>query len=153
MNSTQKLYNRATKLPFGKVVFSKLLAFRAPYFSSIKPLVAELKLGYCRVEMKDRRAVRNHIGSINAGAMCTLSELTGGLAVESSIPSNLRWIPKEMTVQYSKKATGKLSGICAFDPEVLKPGNVSVPFEIQDQSGDVVLKTTILFYISERPGT
>jgi hypothetical protein len=38
--------------------------------------------------------------------MFTLSELTGGLAVEASIPSNLRWLPKEMTVNYTKKAAG-----------------------------------------------
>jgi acyl-coenzyme A thioesterase PaaI-like protein len=150
VSSTLKLYNRVSKLPMGNFLFSKALAFRAPYFSSIKPLITELRSGFCRVEMNDRRSVRNHIGSINAGAMCTLSELTGGLAVESSIAPILRWIPKEMTVRYSKKATGKLTGICAFDPAVLKPGNITIPFEIQDETGDAVLKTDILFYISER---
>ena len=150
MSSTLRLYNKISKFPMGNLIFSKALAYRAPYFSSIKALVTELRPGYCRVEMKDRRAVRNHIGSINAGAMCTLSELTGGLAVESSIPSNLRWIPKEMTVQYTKKATGKLTGICSFDPQTLKAGSVNIPFEIQDETGNPVLKTDILFYISER---
>jgi len=139
-----------SKLPFGQYIFSKVLAFRAPYFSSIKPLIKELRPGYCRVEINDRRAIRNHIGSINAGAMCTLSELTGGLAVESSISSSLRWIPKEMAVKYTKKATGKLTGICSFNLDILQAGNISIPFVIQDESGEVVLKTEILFYISER---
>ncbi|MFT6267067.1 MAG: hypothetical protein ACJAWS_003233 [Oleiphilaceae bacterium] len=148
--STLSLYKQLSKLPFGQYIFSKALAFRAPYFSSIKPLIKELRPGYCRVEINDRRAIRNHIGSINAGAMCTLSELTGGLALESSIPSTLRWIPKEMTVKYTKKATGKLTGICSFDLGILKQGDVSIPHEIQDESGAIVLKTEILFYISER---
>ena len=130
--------------------FSKALAFRAPYFSSIKPLITELRPGHCRVEMKDRRSIRNHIGSINAGAMCTLSELTGGLALESAIPNHLRWIPKEMTVKYSKKATGKLTGICVFDIASLIPGNIKIPFEIRDELAEVVLKTEIVFYISQR---
>ncbi len=112
-----------------------------------------LCIAFCSVEMKDRRAVRNQIGSINAGSMCTLSELVGGLAVESSISSKLRWIPKEMTVQYTKKAKGKLTGTCSFDPKVLKLGNIKIPFEIQDESGDTVLKVNILFYISERKPT
>ena len=150
MMSTLSLYNNLTKLPFGKHLFSKALAFRTPYFSSLKPLITELRPGYCRVEINDRRAIRNHIGSINAGAMCTLSELTGGLAVESSIPSTLRWIPKEMTVKYTKKATGKLTGVCSFNLDILKAGNISIPFEAQDGSGEVVLKTEINFYISER---
>ena len=112
-----------------------------------------LCIAFCSVEMKDRRAVRNQIGSINAGAMCTLSELVGGLAVDSSISSKFRWIPKEMTVQYTKKAKGKLTGTCSFDPKVLKLGNIKIPFEIQDESGDTVLKVNILFYISERKPT
>jgi len=148
--NTLSIYKRLTKFPMGNQIFSKALAFQAPYFSSIRPLITDLRHGYCRVEIKDRRAIRNHIGSINAGAMCTLSELTGGLAVEAAIPDNLRWIPMEMTVKYTKKATGKLIGICEFDLDVLKPGNIKIPFEIQNTSGEVVLKTDILFYISER---
>ncbi len=150
MNGTLKIYNRISKLPFGNFIFSKVLSFRAPYFSTIKPLIIELNSGICRVEIKDRRSIRNHIGSINAGALCTLSELVGGLAVEASISPKLRWIPKEMTVQYSKKAIGKLTGTCSFDPAILISGDIKVPFEIHDESGDTVLRVSILFYISER---
>ena len=63
---------------------------------------------------------------------------------------SLRWIPKEITVKYTKKATGKLTGICSFDLDILKQGDVSIPLEIEDESGAIVLKTEILFYISER---
>ncbi len=150
MNKILKLYNQISKLPFGNFIFSKGLSFRAPYFSTIKPFITELKSGFCRVEVKDRRGIQNHIGSVNAGALCTLSELVGGLAVEATISSKLRWIPKEMTVQYSKKAVGKLTGTCLFDPKILEPGDIKIPFDIKDESGDSVLKTSILFYISER---
>lgn len=151
MNRTLSLYQRLTKIPLGNIIFSRGLAFRAPYFASIHPLVAELHPGYCRVQMKERRSVRNHIGSINAGALCTLSELTGGLAVEATIPSKLRWIPKEMSVEYVKKARGTITGICEFNPDKLVPGDVRLPFEIKDESGDTVLRAVILFNISERP--
>lgn len=151
MNRTLSLYQRLIKIPLGKIIFSVGLTFRAPYFGSIRPLVAELHPGYCRVKIKDRRSVRNHIGSINAGAMCTLSELTGGLAVDAIIPSNLRWIPKEMSVEYVKKAKGTITGICEFNPDILVPGDVRLPLEIKDESGDTVLRAIILFLISERP--
>lgn len=151
MNRTLSLYQKLTKFPLGKLIFSKGVAFRAPYFASIHALVTELRLGYCRAMIKDRRSVRNHIGSIHAGAMCTLSELTGGLAVDATLPPHLRWIPKSMSVEYVKKARGTIKGICEFNPDILVPGDVSLPLEIQDESGDVVLKAVILFYISERP--
>lgn len=131
-------------------MFSKVLAFRAPYFSTINPLIRDLHAGFCKVEIKDRRSIRNHLKTINAGAMCTVSELAGGLAVEASLPDGLRWIPKKMSVQYLKKAKGLLVATCTFDPAILLPGDVGVFIEIKDLSSDVVLLAKIHFYISRR---
>ena len=150
MSNTLNLYERFTRFPLGSVLFSRALTFRAPYFSSISPHITDLRPGYCRVGIKDRRSIRNHIGSIHAGALCTLSELTGGLAVEATLESNLRWIPKEMTVQYVRKARGNLVGECSIDPGVLVPGDVEIPLKIQDEKGDIVLEAVIVFYVSDR---
>ena len=150
MSNTLNLFERFTAIPLGSVLFSRALTFRAPYFSTIHPHITDLRPGYCRVGIKDRRSIRNHIGSIHAGALCTLSELTGGLAVEATLKSNLRWIPREMTVQYVKRARGNLVGECFIDPSVLVPGDVEVPLEIQDEEGDTVLKAVIVFYLSDR---
>ena len=110
----------------------------------------ELKPGYCSILLRKRRAVTNHIKSVHAIAMCNVSELAAGTMLEASIPKNMRWIPKEMTVQYAKMAKGKLTGTCSFDPNLLKLGDVKIPFEIQDKSGDTVLRVSISFYISSR---
>jgi len=150
MSTTLSLYERFTGFPLGSILFSKALAFRAPYFSTIHPHVTRLSSGYSRVEIKDRRSIRNHLGTIHAGALCTLSELTGGLAVEATLPFNLRWIPKEMTVQYVKKARGKLVSECSVDTSVLVPGDVRVPLEVKDGTGDTVFNAAITFRISER---
>jgi len=82
--------------------------------------------------------------------MCTLSELAGGLAVDATLPVDLRWIPKEMTVQYIKKARGKLVCECSVDPGILRAGDIRVPLEIKDEARDTVLHAVITFYISER---
>jgi uncharacterized protein (TIGR00369 family) len=150
MSSTLNQFNRFSRVPSGSNLFSKALSFRAPYFSTIHPHITDLRPGYCRVEIKDRRSIRNHLGSIHAGALCTLSELVGGLAVDATLPSNLRWIPRQMTVQYLKKARGDLVGECSVDPGILVPGDVDVPLGITDGKGDSVLKAVIVFYISER---
>jgi len=152
MNRTLSLFQRLSKFPLGNAIFSKGVTLYAPYFANIHPLVVDLRPGYCETRIKDRRSIRNHIGSVHAGAMCTLSELVGGLAVDVSIDPNLRWIPKEMTVRYMKKARGTLTGICSLDPTLLAPGDLSLPLEIQDGAGETVLEAMIVFYISERPG-
>jgi len=150
MTGTLTLYERLTRIPLGGALFNWGVAFRAPYFSTIHPHVTDLRSGHCRVEIRERRSMRNHLGSVNAGALCTLAELTGGLAVEATLPSSLRWIPREMTVQYVKKARGKLVSECSVDTSVLVPGDVRVPLEVKDGTGDTVLNAAITFRISER---
>ena len=150
MSNTLDLYQRFTRWPFGNRLVSAAIGMRAPYFSTIHPLILKLAPGLCKVEIKDRRSVRNHFGTIHAGAMCTLSELTGGLAVDASLPQNLRWIPREMTVRYLKKAKGTLTALCSFEPDILASGDIPIPIQIMDSSRENVLEATILFYISER---
>lgn len=150
MSNTLALYQRYTKWPFGKHLISTAVGMRAPYFSTIRPLILELTPGHCKVQIKDRHSVRNHFGTIHAGAMCTLSELTGGLAVDASLPQNLRWIPREMTVRYLKKAKGTLTALCSFEPDILTLGDVPISLQITDNFGESVLDATITFYISER---
>ena len=150
MKTLLEHFESLKRFPFGKRIYSRLVGLRAPFFAKIHPLVTDLRPGGCTIRIKDRRSIRNHIGSVNAGALCTLCELTAGLAVDASIPRHLRWIPREMTVRYLKKARGTLHGICRLDPDVLKPGDVRIPIEIQDPANETVLSGEITFYLSER---
>ena len=144
-------YKKIAKWPFGNYIFSRLVSFSTPYFTTIHPLIKELRPGYCRIEIKDRRSVRNHIGTVHAIAMCNICEFAMGMAAEASIKPELRWIPRGMTVQYLKKATGTLAGICEIDPSLIVPGDVDFPIEVKDTAGDAVLKATIKLYITEKP--
>ena len=151
MNKTLKVYRQLSRFPGGKRLFSRVLTLRAPYFASIKPQIQKLCAGQSRVMIKDRRSIRNHLGTVNAGALCTLSELTGGLAVDASMPQDLRWIPKKMEVAYLKKAKGVLISTSKVDPETLIPGDVGVDVKIVDTSSATVLQARIDFYVSRRP--
>jgi len=153
MNKTLGIYNRLAKMPFGKYIVIRALTFKAPYFGTIRPLIIAAGHGSCTTEMRDRRAVHNHLGTIHAIAMCNMCELTGGLAIEFAIPAHLRWIPKQMTVQYLKKAKGKLTAHSELKEKSLSPGDVSVPVEIRDNAGDVVTRAEIMMYVSPRPDT
>lgn len=141
-------YRKITKYPFGHFIFNKGIGWTAPFFGKIKPNVIELEPARCVVEMKDRRGIRNHIGTVNAGALCSLAELTAGMAVDAAIPGHLRWLPKAMTVSYLEKGKGTLKGKCEFDPELLQKGDVVIPMEIINKSNHTVFKADITFYIS-----
>ncbi|MFT6723323.1 MAG: acyl-coenzyme A thioesterase PaaI-like protein [Arenicella sp.] len=150
MPSIFERYQRLKKIPGGNVTFAKLVCFSAPFFSNIRPIFVDLRPAYCQTQMKDRRGVRNHLGTINAGALCSMAEMTGGLALDSIVPSSLRWIPRTMTVQYLAKATGTITAISEFNPSLVKEGDVVIPIVISNAVGDIVFTADITFYVSKK---
>lgn len=151
MPSILERYQRLSKLPGGKIIFAKLVGLSAPFFSKISPIFVDLRAAYCETQMKDKRSVRNHLGTINAGALCSMAEMTGGLALDSVVPASMRWIPKEMTVQYIAKATGTITAISEFDPTIVQQGDVVIPIVVSNSSGATVFTADITFYLSEKP--
>lgn len=150
MSGFLERYQRITSLPMGRWLFDRGIGLVAPFFATISPQVVTLEPGLCVVRMRDRRRVRNHLGTINAGALCTLAELTGGMATDASLPDELRWIPRAMTVAYRKKAVGTLTARCELDPATLGPGDMEAVVIVTDESGDDVFAATITFYVSQK---
>ena len=137
-------WNRLNSLPGGTWIFNQFLRRFNPYSGSIHPRVTELRAGYARIELQDRRRVRNHLNSIHALALANLGELTSGLALLSGLPGNYRGIPTKITTEYFKKARGKLvaeskSGL----PSVNKSMDYNVSADIVDEHGDVVARTNV----------
>ncbi|MCW8936172.1 MAG: DUF4442 domain-containing protein [Gammaproteobacteria bacterium] len=96
----------------GRWLFNLLIPVVNPYTGSLKANVIDLNRGYARIELKDRRAIRNHLNSIHAIALTNLGEFTSGLALISVFKENMRGIPIEIKINFIKKARGTLTAEC-----------------------------------------
>jgi acyl-coenzyme A thioesterase PaaI-like protein len=151
MNHLMNVYDKCTKLPAGKRIFSKMVCLKAPYFGTIKPVFKELRPGYCEIAMKKRRAVHNHIKSVHAIAMCNVSELAAGTMLEATLPSSMRWIPKSMTVEYLKIARTDLKAVCQIPNEGLEhPQELPMTVHVTDTNEVEVLRAIITMHITEK---
>ena len=148
------LYSRLAGKPGGRWLFSRLICLKAPYFSSIKPRIVELRPGHGEAILSHRRAVTNHLGTVHAIALCNLAEFVGGLTCDVSIPKSMRWIPKGMAVEYLKKAVGTMRAVAtpAFAPRESSEG-YALPFEVIviDPKGEPVFRATISMWVSPKP--
>jgi len=133
-------WRRMRRWPAGEWLFSRMVCFHAPYFGSIAPRITALEDGRCEARIRDRRAVHNHIGTVHAIALCNLAELTAGVLTDASLPEGMRWIPKGMTVQYLKKATGTLRSV----------GTPTVPFRTAEAGYEVPVNVDVYDKSDER---
>jgi len=148
---TLRAWARARKSAFGRWWFARAVSRRAPYFGTIKPSFVDLEPRLCRVSMKKRRAVENHIGTVHALAMGNLCELAAGLCTEVTIPVGMRWIPRGMTIEYLAKAeTGVMATARLDKTEWTGPENIGVPVTATDTSGKEVVRAVISMYVSPK---
>lgn len=142
--ATQRIrsaWERLSGLPGGKWLFSKIVGRTAPYTGTIGARVEELRPGYARLTLKDRKTVRNHLRSIHAVALLNLAEEATGLAAVFSMDPSLRGIPVHLEMDYLKKARGTITAEC--EVPILGPearGEEEFPVELTDEAGDVVAR-------------
>ena len=148
-----KWWTRLEPLPGGRLLFSLLLGRLAPYTGSLGARIEQLKPGFARVTLRDRRRLRNHLSSLHAIALINLGELATGLAVLSTIPANMRGILLDIHADYLKKARGKLTATANFEmPAAVQDETAcAVEAELQDQSGDIVTRVRATWLIGMKP--
>jgi len=144
----RSLWDRLSGRPGGKRIFSLLLGRMVPYTGSIKPRVLELTASGARIEIRDRRAVRNHLSSIHAIALANLAELSTGLPLAYAVQPRGRTILLSITVEFLKKARGTLVGSSSFAaPTGERDEDIEIPVEVRDASGNVVARARAVWRV------
>jgi acyl-coenzyme A thioesterase PaaI-like protein len=150
-NRLLHLWRRLGRLPAGRWLFGKLVGWRAPYTGSIGARVLELARGHARLALRERRKVRNHLRSIHAAALFNLAEETSGLAMLSLLPDTARGIPIALSIEYLKKARGRIFAECRAaigGGDETREERLAV--ELRDLAGDVVARAEAVWRVGPR---
>ena len=143
-NFIRESWDRLVKVPGGKAIFARMVGVAAPYTGSIGADVKELRRGFARTELQDRRKVRNHLDCIHAIALANLAELTGNIAVAYTLPDDARFIVAGMRIEYLKKARGTItaSASCPLFASADKE-DYEIEVSLTDRTGEEVARAVL----------
>ena len=149
--SLLRLWRRLRPLPGGQWLFAVIFGFLVPYSGSIRPRIRVLEPGHAEVEIPDRRANRQHLGSIHAVALLNVAEQATGMAMLTALPDDVRGIVTHVSMQYLKKARGTIRAVSrVVAPTVTADTEFDVQAECRDRQGDVVARATVRWRLGLR---
>lgn len=150
--SLATLWRRCHRFPGGTWLFSRLFGLAVPYSGSVKAVIRELGPGHCRVTLRDRRRIRNHLDSIHAVALVNAGELTSGLAMTMALPPDIRGIVLEIGAKYLRKARGTVvaEARVTVPPVGAEPVDLRVETAITDAAGETVCRVFTLWRLARR---
>lgn len=141
-------WERLSKIPGGKKIFSFLVSQYIPYTGSVSPQVVQIEKGNAVVTIQDKHGLRNHLNSIHAIAIANLGEFTTGLSVISQLKNREKAIIVKLEIEYLKKARGELKAESFSKlPEISDDTEVKVTANIKNYDSELVAIVTATWRI------
>ena len=140
------------------VLSMKALGLISPFNSHLGAKLLTWSKNESKIEIKCHRAIKNHVGSIHAGALFTLGETCAGIIIIRNFSfKKFRPLMSDVEVKYSKQARGKVQGIAVLSLEALKKAQKEIrekkiPFIpmktiITDEPGNVIAEVKTIWQV------
>lgn len=122
------------------------------------PLVGTARLHFERIDadgvvisIANRRSVQNHIGGVHAAAMALLAETATGFCLGWHLPDDRLPLIKSLQVEFQRRTQGDLRAQASLTAEQVArvrretKGELVVPVEVRDASGEPPIRCTMLW--------
>ena len=152
-NTTLADWQRRSQSRFGRWLFAQKLCRRAPYFRSIKPHFLELRPALCMVVMPYGRGTGGAGNTVHPLAIATLCELTASTVTEATLPPNMSWHSRGMTIEYLRPAESDITATARLDKtDWGEAQNIAVPVSAVDRNGREVVRAVITIRVESKRG-
>ncbi len=122
-----------------------------PYTGSMGAVVKIIRPGESQIQLKERRKVRNHLQSVHAIALANLAEFAGNLALVSAMPDDARFIVKNFSIDYIKKARGIITAECSCPTlESNEKSEQHLQIYLKNQDGDIVTTAQMISVVGPK---
>lgn len=146
-----KWWNRISSLPLGRYFFSWAFWAFIPYTGSVRPEIVELRKGFARVRMRDRRFHRNHLKSLHAIALANIAECASGLSLVPGLPPSAQAILVRLEIDYLKKGRGTLEAQASCNPpDSPETQDFLVDSVVTNRKGETVATARATWRIGEK---
>jgi acyl-coenzyme A thioesterase PaaI-like protein len=148
----RRLWQALRPIPGGRLLFGRIVGLINPYTGSLGARFLELGPGHARFELRQRRAIQNHVGSIHAIALMNLAEVTSGLALMFGLSDETRGLPVGLSIEYHKKARGTVTAVCdCTPPSSNEPQQIELDCFIDNAAGERVATARARWAIGPKP--
>ena len=153
MNRLNKVMNTLARLPAGwqPAVRSLIIGKIIPFAGTAGCRVEVLTNHECRVVLKNRRKVGNHIGTVHAAAMALVAESATGFVAAMNVPDSRVLVIRSMELTYLKRTKGDLTATATLSDDDLKrltteeKGDIAVPVVLRDSEGTESVTATMIW--------
>lgn len=153
MNRLNKVMNTLARLPAGwqPAVRSLIIGKIIPFAGTAGCRVEVLTNHECRVVLKNRRKVGNHIGTVHAAAMALVAESATGFVAAMNVPDSRVLVIRSMELTYLKRTKGDLTATATLSDDDLKrltteeKGDIAVPVVLRDSEGTESVTATMVW--------
>lgn len=129
---------------FGRWLFARKVCRRTPYFASVSPQFLELRPALCVVHMPKHAATSGSTGTVHALAVANLCELAVETVTEVTVPPNMRWQTRGMTIEYLRRAESDVTATARlYKTEWGDPTNLAIPVSAVDRNGTEVVRAVV----------